>query len=322
MKRKFLSILIPAFLLSACSTTISTRVKRPAQLDLEGARSIAVVPFQEAKRDGALVSILSILLTGSDPDKEKSETKKIADYVTDQLNSAIAEEAYFDLISSHVVEKKLRDNEKAPCDIYITGHIQGFECKVDRESHIQRNKTGDIERSYHTYSKHVDFTLVYEIIDSETGRVIQHHTDNISQTSSESEYEYALPSVYDMTTGQVSGSIRGFIKKIQPYYENISYTLLKDKEKNPDMKTALKLAKNGSLDSAQRIFLDIYETESIWEAGYNAALIYQAKAEYDKAEQLMEGVADKSRNEKAYAALSSIKADIRSQEKLKEQLAE
>ena len=105
MKRKFLSILIPAFLLSACSTTISTRVKRPAQLDLEGARSIAVVPFQEAKRDGALVSILSILLTGSDPDKEKSETKKIADYVTDQLNSAIAEEAYFDLISSHVVEK-------------------------------------------------------------------------------------------------------------------------------------------------------------------------------------------------------------------------
>lgn len=77
MKRKFLSILIPAFLLSACSTTISTRVKRPAQLDLEGARSIAVVPFQEAKRDGALVSILSILLTGSDPDKEKSETKKL-----------------------------------------------------------------------------------------------------------------------------------------------------------------------------------------------------------------------------------------------------
>lgn len=319
MKKIFLYLSIFILFLSGCSTTISTRVKRPAQLDLEGARSIAVVPFQEAKRDGALVSIISIILTGRNPDNEKSETKRIADYITDQLNSAIAEEAYFDLISSHVVEKKLRDNEKAPCDIYITGHIQGFECKIDRESHVEKTKKG--ERRYYTYSKHVDYTLVYEIIDSETGRVIQHHTDNISQTSSESEYEYALPSVYDMTTGQVSGSIRGFIKKIQPYYENISYTLLKDKEKNPDMKTALKLAKNGSLDSAQRIFLDIYETESIWEAGYNAALIYQAKEEYSKAEQLMEEVADKSRNEKAFSALSSIRADIKSQEKLKEQLA-
>lgn len=319
MKKIFLYLSIFILFLSGCSTTISTRVKRPAQLDLEGARSIAVVPFQEAKRDGALVSIISIILTGRNPDNEKSETKRIADYITDQLNSAIAEEAYFDLISSHVVEKKLRDNEKAPCDIYITGHIQGFECKIDRESHVEKTKKG--ERRYYTYSKHVDFTLVYEIIDSETGRVIQHHTDNISQTSSESEYEYALPSVYDMTTGQVSGSIRGFIKKIQPYYENISYTLLKDKEKNPDMKTALKFAKNGSLDSAQRIFLDLYKTENIWEAGYNAALIYQAKEEYSKAEQLMEEVADKSRNEKAFSALSSIRADIKSQEKLKEQLA-
>lgn len=319
MKKIFLYLSIFILFLSGCSTTISTRVKRPAQLDLEGARSIAVVPFQEAKRDGALVSIISIILTGRNPDNEKSETKRIADYITDQLNSAIAEEAYFDLISSHVVEKKLRDNEKAPCDIYITGHIQGFECKIDRESHVEKTKKG--ERRYYTYSKHVDFTLVYEIIDSETGRVIQHHTDNISQTSSESEYEYALPSVYDMTTGQVSGSIRGFIKKIQPYYESISYTLMKDKEKNPDMKTALKLAKNGSLDSAQRIFLDLYKTENIWEAGYNAALIYQAKEEYSKAEQLMEEVTDKSRNEKAFSALSSIRADIKSQEKLKEQLA-
>lgn len=92
-KKSFLYITILLLILSECSTTISTQIKRPAQLELEGAGSIAVLPFQEAKRDGDFISILSIILTGKNPNKEKSDTKRIAEHITDTLNTRETESA-------------------------------------------------------------------------------------------------------------------------------------------------------------------------------------------------------------------------------------
>ena len=68
-KKSFLYITILLLILSGCPTTISTQIKRLAQLDLEGAGSIAVLPFQEAKRDGVFISILSIILSNYSPQK-------------------------------------------------------------------------------------------------------------------------------------------------------------------------------------------------------------------------------------------------------------
>ena len=92
-KKSFLYITILLLILSECSTTISTQIKRPAQLELEGAGSIAVLPFQEAKRDGDFISILSIILTGKNPNKEISDTKRIAEHITDTLNTRETESA-------------------------------------------------------------------------------------------------------------------------------------------------------------------------------------------------------------------------------------
>ena len=55
IKNNILSVFIlSVFLLTSCATTVKTTVKRPAELDLNGANSISVLPIQTQQYSSVL----------------------------------------------------------------------------------------------------------------------------------------------------------------------------------------------------------------------------------------------------------------------------
>lgn len=316
---KKIAIIAAAITFASCSTTISSKVQRPAQLDLDGAGSISVLPFQEDEDSGVFLNVLSYLATGKTLKQQNSDKKKIANYMTDSLTTKIVEADYYDLISASVVAEKLKKGDEIPTDIYITGHISDYDCDDIKTYYTSTDSKGNKSEKC-VFSREVSVTMTFEIIDSETHRVIHKFSDKAYERSEEADYPGLLPTPLELLKSDLDHISYNLIAKIQPYTETVTFTLLKDDDKNKDMKTALKLADKNNIDAAQKLFLELYEADGIWQAGYNAAIIYQAKGDYEKAESLMTQVAEKTRNEKAYAALSSIQSDIKSLERLNEQL--
>ena len=95
---------------------------------------------------------------------------------------------------------------------------------------------------------------------------------------------------------------------------------MKDKSKNPNMKYANELVKNGQINLAKEEYLKIYNQTGQIEAGYNAARLMEAQGNYEEAEALMSEIFYISNNKKASRALNDIRYEIRAARKLENQI--
>lgn len=317
MKKIILAFLSAfALFLTGCATGIAVQVQRPAELDLNGAKSIAILPFQDENKGEISGSFFSIIFM---PTAGKSDKKDIADFLTDKVTGSVAQSGYFDLISSSVVENAIKNNESAPCDVYLTGHIDSFRTRVDERREKHQDKEGN-EYYVHLFRREVSFAIVYQIIDAQTHKVISHTSERIERQSSEVDAMHNVPSAYNLVRMDIEHTANRLLRKIQPYTETLSLVLLKDKTKNPAMKQADTLAKNRLYDQSEQLFLKVYDETGLMEAGYNAAVLAEVQGKLREAEALMKKVADESQDKKAYRALSDIKEEIAKAEKLRSQL--
>lgn len=305
-----------ALLLTGCATRVSAVVQRPAELDLNGAKTIAILPFQEENRGEITGSFFTFIFM---PGRERTEKREIAEFLTDKITGSVAQSGFFDLISSSVVENSIKSNEEAPCDVYLTGHLDGYRSRIEEQKVKHEDKDGNVYYTY-AYRMKVAFTLVYQIIDAQTHKVISHSSERIECQSYDVDSRASIPSAFSVVRGEVEHAANRLLRKIQPYNELVSLKLLKDKTKNPVMKQADTLAKNRMFEQAEELFLQVYDDLGLMEAGYNAALLAQIQGKLREAEALMKKIADETRDPKAYGALSNIKAEIAKAEKLRSQL--
>ena len=105
-----------------------------------------------------------------------------------------------------------------------------------------------------------------------------------------------------------------------PYTTTKSISLLKNKSKESEVKeamnTAYQLAKQGLYPLAQTAFMNVYQQEGLFEAGYNAARLLEATKELEAAEQLMGQLFFTTNNKKAEKALQEIQREIRYAQRL------
>ena len=102
-----------------------------------------------------------------------------------------------------------------------------------------------------------------------------------------------------------------------PHTETLSLTLLKSKDK--DMKAAEKLAHKGQLVSARKEYQYIYKKDQLFEAGYNAALLYEAMEEYEAALELMQKVWKDSGDTRAKEKIRELEKEVEAAERLRNQ---
>ena len=89
--------------------------------------------------------------------------------------------------------------------------------------------------------------------------------------------------------------------------------------KDSDMKDAEQLVHDKQLVLARNQYLSIYKSRGLFEAGYNAALLYEAMEQYDSAMKLMKEVYLASGDSRAKAKIADIQYEMDSAERLRTQ---
>lgn len=310
MKKIILALLstLSIFMLISCSTTVSSTVTRPAELDMHGARTIAILPFQEYSPSG--------FLAGNSSEKDR---KECCDYISTELEERLADVEYYTLESSTRVKVAIEKGRTPPVEVYITGYINRFNDKVSVSEHKSKNDD-DEEIIEYVYTRDIDLDLVYQIVDA-TSNVVLHKNSKSFNASDRAYSKRTLKPAFDLIRPDLDSFVSDLLKKIQPYEEKVYYTLLESKSKDPEMKLAMKLANNNQIDAACDKFLSIYEETGDFTAGYNAAILLEAMGDLHEARDIMKYLADETADKRALKALKNINNEIELSEKLEQQNA-
>lgn len=283
------------FFLFSCASSVKIKVQRPAEYDLQGARSISVLPFTTTG-----------LFWG--PEKEK-----IANYISSSIQSNLIQSGYFSVIDSSFVNSALRKKTSLPCDVYIKGAI------LDFSDIINASSLEDEEEEQIEYARHVKFLVSYAIVNGKTHEIIATNQERFSFTSLREKFIYNLPSALYLAQWDLDLFVSDLLKKIEPYTETRKVFMLKDKSKNEIMMQGSEFVKEGNLSAALEKYLSVYNELGLFEAGYNAARIMEAQGKYTEAEKLMLEVYNKTGEKKARNAIKEIQREIKDDQIFKEQ---
>lgn len=288
-----------ATLICACTTTVSGEFERPAGLDMNGARSIAVLDFTVQENWNA-----DIWSGRNSYYRKEREKEQIADYLASNLQKMIAKEGYLSLASPIEAEKALRYRTTPPCDAYVSGSITHYEDRIDRR--VREDDDGK-EKVY--FIRRVSFTINYSILDAATGKELGYKRFSASGSSYEAESRRDLPDPIRLVKSDMDRSLREMTRYISPYKEREYYSLIKDK-KNETLQKAYKLASDGNTEEALKIYSEYYEASGSYKAGYNAAMILQSQGKLDEAKKLLDDVYQRNQDGKIKNALRNLNSEL------------
>ena len=320
----FFAVSLCAIALSGCATNVSTQVMRPAQFDLNGAKSISVLPFSVSgvkNIDSSGYFIVDIInIASAIANKAEPDETKIANYITSELTTKISQSGYYDLVSSSAVSSAIERGSVPPVDAYLTGKIVNFTHNTSSRTEKKYTDKEKDEYYYETYYKRtVDLALQYQVIDAKTNRVLATRNRSYSAYSSESTDKTNLPSSYSIIDDKLDTFVSQIMKEIEPYAETVHIKLLKYKGSDPYMDTAYEFLKLGNKDDARDLYLEVYEKTGDFTAGYNAAMLLEAEGNLDEARILLATLVRETGNKKAVKALSSVEYEITQRDKLRAQ---
>lgn len=331
------TFLLTAFLLfslifSSCATKISYNVVRPAQLDLNGAKTIAVLPikpyetFTYLNTTSGFDFVFSSFFSAFD--NAPYDEKRAISYLHDNIENKLINSPYIDVVTADSVQQALNKGYLNPADVYFTGEITYYYVHDGKEVNRIKVSTGRTDengreikkyKNVESFYREVTLTLRYQIVDSSNNKILCHNQISIDETSSRYDRHSDLPNAYKMIQGDLASVVNKIMKELQPYVVSKSVTLLEDKSKNPQMKTADELADDGYYSDSYKLFTKVYEETGLFEAGYNAALLQIVMGDFNKAQKLMNDLNEKFHDDRCISVLSDISYEINQKNKLKEQ---
>lgn len=327
-----ISLLISLVFIS-CATTVDVKITRPANLDLNGAKTIAVLPIKPyAYYKNSNTSIgKKILITSfyqlfdiSDPDEQLA-----IDSLQTQIEKGLLDSPYINIVSSSSVENAISKGLLNPADVYLTGEVTYFD--VDDEKSEERKQVkaakGDQKAEYKIetrWRRTVTMNFRYQVVDSLTEQVISYNEMRLQNNSSKYDTKRSLPDAYSIIESDLRTASRKILQELQPYVVTKSIKLLKIKTKDNDLKARVKaadeLANNNKIKEASDRFQDIYEDTGIVEAGYNAAILQEALGNLSVAERMMIEVYDANPDSRVAKGLTDIRNEIGMANRLKNQI--
>ena len=309
---KIVTILLVSLLAFSCASSLSATRTRPAELDLNGANSIAVLPFQVNSKQTEVVNILGLF--AFTVGNTNTDEVKLASEVTNAVQEMFLNSGYMQVVGSQRVQEALQGNTAIPCDVYISGSILEFSNKIN--SSTTKNKDGSETTNY---KRDLQFTVRYEVIDSQTNRVIDMKTKTLSNSSSYYSSRNSVSSMLEVAKPEINELVSDIKKQIQPYTVTKSFSMKKIKSDDSLVKEATAAVKAGSVNDALDKYLALYNKTGIYEAGHNAVLLLQYKENYSEAKALCQELYNKTGSKDASRLLSDIEKEIMYQNKLQKQ---
>lgn len=332
-KVRILLLTLLIFILASCATTLHVNFTRPAQLDLNGAHTIAVLPFKpceyyrvnnESFTETFFVNSFYQIFDIEDPDE-----KELLDLLESTIKNGLMKSPYIKLVNSTEVQRAINNGTLNPADVYLTGEMVTFTVKDSKydEKRLIKEAEGNRKAEYEivTYWKRtVKYRFRYQVVDSNTNQVISYKEASDTFVEDSCRIKMDLPSAYSMLESDIRALGKAILKQLQPYYVVKTIELLevktKDKALKERMKAADKLAGDFKLDEAYAAFTEIYEDYGIMEAGYNAAMLQEAKGNLSLAESLMLEVYERYPVSKVSNGLSDIRYEISQADRLNKQI--
>lgn len=320
-----LLVALAGLLASSCSTTVKQEVEQPANLEVENYATVSALPFKTLSQMGR-----------DDYDDTPVETfedyyqklgQKAASESDEQALLALLDEKLMDRLSGSkqlkfvdpdTVQYAIRHRTDIPADVYITGGLTKFSSTIEKEETDTGKKDDEGKPVMETkYWREASAVLLYQVVETGTNRVISKHEFSFSDKSDKDTNWKKVSSTYSVLSPYLNSIVSNIMKDFTPHTESRELTLLKGKGKA--MKEAEKLAGKGSLVAARNQFLSIYRKEGTFEAGYNAALLYEAMEEYDEALTLMNKVWKSSGDSRAKEKIRELEDEIEAARRLKAQ---
>lgn len=343
MKRKFINYIWLPFLLFissvflSCATTVKVKMTRPAQLDLNGAKTVAVLPFKPYsyyREHNTTIGIGRRIVLNTfyqifeikDPDEQLA-----IDTLRSQIERGLLDSPYITLVSAESVQQSMRKGTLNPADVYLTGEVSYFsvEDRKYEERKMVKPASGNQLAEYQIikyWVREVEFNFSYQIVDSSTETVIAYNEFRCDRSSSGYESRYDLPGAYSLIESDIRSAGRRILQELQPYTIIKSITLLevktKDKAIKERMKAADELAEDSQLAQASAEFSKIYEETGLVEAGYNAAILQEALGNFSLAEEMMLDLYNSHPDSRVAKGLSDIRYEINQAKRLKKQIKE
>lgn len=293
--------------LTSCTTSIHFPVERPAEIDSKGATSIAVLPFSSGNMRPFYYN-------------HNSDSKVIANYIQEQFQSKILRSGFFTLIAAQEFPKDSNLTTASAYDLYIHGNIYNFSNNVEKILIESEDK----KRKEYVFKRKVSLSVKYQVVYAQTEEILYSTTQHIEEESGEYTHASDIPNFFSLVEYDLNSRINSIVKKLAPYTTTRKVALLKNKSKDEAtkeaMKTAQQLAKEGLYPLAQRAYMDIYEQQGLFEAGYNAARLLEATGKLKEAEELMRRLSLTVNSKDAVKALQEIQREISYSDRLQYQL--
>lgn len=323
-----------SFLFFSCATTVNVNFKRPAKLDLNGAKTIAVLPFKPykyyKKSDSSSIGTRIIVDAFYQIfDVRDTDEKLSIDYLHTQIEKGLINSPYIKLVSSDSVEQAIKKGTLNPADVYLVGQVSYYD--VDDNRHEERKlvkaATEDTLAEYEivtSWKRSVILDFKYQIVDSSTQRIIAADEYRCEGTSSSYDSKTSLPSAYSIVKSDLGDLAALILRQLQPYTVTKSITLLelktKDKALKKRMKAASEIASNHKLAEASEEFTKIYQETDVVEAGYNAAILQEALGNLSRAESMMSDLYNSHPDKRVANGLEDIQYEIRQAKRLQNQI--
>ncbi len=314
---------IAVLMLASCSTTVKQEVERPANLEVENYNAVSALPFRTSTEMGTASYDSTPIYSFDDYTRRQgeiyssqNEEKALLAKLDEQLSRRLLLADNLNYVDPQDVEYALRQRSaKIPADLYITGGIIEFSSTIEQETEEKEAKDEDEKTVTETkYWREASMTILYQVVEASTNRVVSKEKYSCSGTSSKVTNWKKVDSTYSILSSKLNGFINRVMEDFTPHTENKSLTLLKGT--GAAMKEADKLAHNGKLVPARNKFLSIYRSEQLFEAGYNAVLLYEAMEMYDEALALMQDVWQSSGDSRAKEKIRDLQKERQAAQRL------
>ena len=196
-------LMVLALSLTSCATTVRVKVERPAELDLNGAKSVGILPFQ-AKTTSSMGGVSQAVIDVMEYfgfhdwyyDQDDIDRRELADLITKTLQEGLVNSPYLDLVDSTSVQSALSSGKKPRCDVYLTGAITKFDTSIKsvvRERTVNKRK---MKVTY--YYRELSMEVMYQIVDTATNKVVSIERVPVDLTSYEHDMRSDVESVYEV----------------------------------------------------------------------------------------------------------------------------
>jgi hypothetical protein len=332
------ALIVTSLLLSACATTVSVKVTKPAEINMAGNRIVAVLDFRypETGMSGAdLFRWALSQLTGIEIYREKSVEERVADYATAQVISTLLDTAYFQLVSPNDVATAMRgriDANTSPMDVgqavqaqaIVNGELYVLESEDDRwvEQKRATDPATGIETVENVFmiSRKVKVGMRYQVVNTRTGLMVASRSfEGTDEVETPMARLYVLPSPEDLYKSVIDRFMPVLARHLAPYQVTEYRSMMRDKSKDPRVAQGVELLRDRLYDQALEVFLQVFRESGNTAAGYDAAIVYEITGRLNQALTQMQEVVQRTGERKAVRAYTRLQAAKQEQERLIEQ---